>query len=374
MTGAEPALLSLAEALTRASIGLGRLDAVSGYTDRSILIAEAVNDPQALSTAFRQAGLRYQTLGAPITATAYYRGSADIARQFGLPDALAGALSNQVSVGFGRDLEAALTIGPEAMEAARRSGVRSGIDTATANYLLSLWTAGLLAEAREVHRSATETMVDPGPRLMVNAVGRWLADATGSAPNKEVAQHGEPGTSDDQYLLAWSGHLRMAEALDRQDPAAAARIAEESLGHVLTTMGLDDEFAFLWPPIVLAALAAGDLDLAERLMEPVTGAALGVVPPYVRAHGDRLRGLIRAARGEDPSIVEADLRSGVAGLEAFGALGDAARAKEELARWLVSQDRAAEAAPLLDQAGATYERIGALGWLSRMDSEVSAES
>ena len=55
-------------------------------------------------------------------------------------------------MGFGRDLESALTIGPEAIEAARRSGVREAIDTATANYLLSLWTAGLIAEAVEVHR------------------------------------------------------------------------------------------------------------------------------------------------------------------------------------------------------------------------------
>ncbi len=72
----------------------------------------------------------------------------------------------------------------------------------------------------------------------------------------------------------------------------------------------------------------------------VTATATGLVPPYVAAQRDRLRGLIRAARGGRPArVVEADLRSGVAGLEAFGAVGDAARAKEELARWLISQGR-----------------------------------
>lgn len=66
--------------------------------------------------------------------------------------------------------------------------------------------------------------------------------------------------------------------------------------------------------------------------------------------------------------------SGVAGLTSFGAVGDAARAEEELARWLISQDRAAEAEPLLVHVHATYEQIGAPGWLARMDSAVTAET
>ena len=352
MAGAEPALLSLAEALTSASIGLGRLDAVAEYADRSILIAEAINDPEALSTAFRRAGLRYQNLGAPITAAAYYRGSADIARQFDLPGALAGALTNQVSVGFGRDLEAALTIGPEAIEAARRSGVREEIDTATGNYLLSLWTAGRLAEATEVQRSAGAD--HDRPRLAPHGDRGWAMarrrDGIGAEP-PEPAPSDAFETSDDQYLLSWSGHLRMAEALERQDPATAARIAEASLSHVLTTMGLDDEFVFLWPPMVLAALAARRSragrapDGTRHRRRPQASCR-----PYVVAHRDRLSGLIRAAREDDPAAVEADLRSGIAGLEAFGAVGDAARAKEELARWLISQGRPDEAEPLLDQA------------------------
>ena len=82
------------------------------------------------------------------------------------------------------------------------------------------------------------------------------------------------------------------------------------------------------------------------------------------------RGLIGAARGDDPATVETDLRAGIAGLTAFGAIGDAARAEEELARWLISQDRADEAEPLLAHVRATYEEIGALGWLAQMDSEV----
>ena len=109
-------------------------------------------------------------------------------------------------------------------------------------------------------------------------------------------------------------------------------------------------------------------------MAPVTRAAAGVVPPHVAAQRDRLRGLLGATRGDDPAMVEADLRAGVAELTAFGAVGDAARAEEELARWLISQGRADEAEPLLAHVRATYEQIGALGWLAKVGSEISTGS
>ncbi len=66
--------------------------------------------------------------------------------------------------------------------------------------------------------------------------------------------------------------------------------------------------------------------------------------------------------------VEADLRAGVEALGAFGAVGEQARAQEELARWLVEQDRAADAAPLVVSARETYAEIGADGWLAQLDA------
>ena len=45
---------------------------------------------------------------------------------------------------------------------------------------------------------------------------------------------------------------------------------------------------FHWPPLVLAALADDDVELAERLMEPVTEAQEAVAP-YLVAQRHRLR-------------------------------------------------------------------------------------
>ena len=46
---------------------------------------------------------------------------------------------------------------------------------------------------------------------------------------------------------------------------------------------------------------------------------------------------------------------------------DRARTQEALARWLIAQGRADDAAPLLAEARATYEKLGAARWLQRLD-------
>jgi hypothetical protein len=98
------------------------------------------------------------------------------------------------------------------------------------------------------------------------------------------------------------------------------------------------------------------------------------VSPAVRAQLRRLQGLIGAARGDDPVRVESDLRAGIDALAAFGAVGFTAKAREELGRWLLGQDRRADAEPLLDWARETYREIGAVGWLRELDRAVSGSS
>jgi hypothetical protein len=367
---ADQALLDLAKCLASANMGLGRFDELNRYLDRGIILAEAIGDPGSLSVFVRGTGYKFQMLGAPIMADAQYRTSADIARQHGLPDKLAGALTNQVTSQFTRDLQAALVGSREGVEAARRGGVRSSIETALTNHLLALWAAGRLTDARESLSSIAYDAQDPSLRMFLHGISRWLADAEGLSPeDRSSPELTDDEAGDNQYTLVWLGHMRMVEALDRGDTAEAARIAERTLPHLLATSGIEDEFIFHWPPLVLAALANGDPDLADRLMEPVT-TTRAALPPYLDAQRLRLSGLIAVARGDDPAAAEADLRAGVAGLAAFGAVADAARAEEELARWLISQGRAAEAEPMLEDVRATYEQIGALGWLAQMHSAV----
>jgi hypothetical protein len=168
--------------------------------------------------------------------------------------------------------------------------------------------------------------------------------------------------------LATGLDMEIAHAMADGDAQRAAALADECLPHLLAAMSIDDDFVTVWPPLVEAALAAGDVAIAERLLAPVEDAPASLVSPGVRAHWLRLRGRLGALRGDDPQTVEGDLRAGIVELDAYGAVGYRGRAQEELGRWLLSQGRGTEAAPLLEAARATYEEIGAAGWLARLDA------
>jgi hypothetical protein len=91
-----------------------------------------------------------------------------------------------------------------------------------------------------------------------------------------------------------------------------------------------------------------------------------LLTPALAAHLPRLRGLLGAARGDDPRQVEADLRQGAEAMAAYGAAPYAARAQHALGQWLVDQGRADHAEPWLELARVTYEQLGATAWLREL--------
>ena len=161
---------------------------------------------------------------------------------------------------------------------------------------------------------------------MLTVVETWLADACGTS--LPTFNNDEP--TDYMNSLAWQASLGISRALATGDVAQAAVIAEQSLPVLLSDSGLEDDFVHLWPPLVLAAIANGDVVLAERMLEPVTSAPPALVTPAVNAELHRLQGLLAALSGDEPSHVEAELRAGIEALEAFGAVGFRARAEEEI--------------------------------------------
>jgi hypothetical protein len=331
-----------------------------------IRLAEAVDDSGALALALVRMGTYYVNTGAPITGRYVIENSASVAREHHLGERLAHALNNLATIQISRDLPAALESGREGLEAARRSGVSDQIGYSSANYVLALWVAGQLAEARSVLDTAPELVADSGFfRVIAATVEAWLADARGlRLPDvPEITD-----STDYETALAWLGNLELMQARAERRTDAAAAIAERSIAHLLASAGIEDDFMHLWPPLVEAAIDAGDYALAERLLEPVTDSATSLVSPAVAAHWHRLRGRLGAARGDDPDQVESELRAGVAGLDAFGAVGQRARAQEDLARWLVEQSRHDDAQLLIQDARVTYTDIGATGWLGQLDS------
>ena len=365
--GSERALLALSQSLASSNGSLSAWDAQRAYAEQMLMLAEALNDPAALAQANIHIGIRYSVLGAPATARVSYETAAKIARDHDLREALARSLINLAAALNSRDLPAALDYAREGIEVSRRAGLGAYVDNATTNLLLGLWIAGRLDEARSVSIDARDNVTDPFTRELIPTIAGWLADAFGDPILDRDAE--EPRTTDNQAILSWQHSAQITRALADGDRAEAARIAAGSIDMLLATMGIDDDFMVLWPPLVQAALANHDTDLAERLLAPVTTAQPGIVAPVVAAQSHRLQGLVAAERGDDPHTVESHFRAGIEGLDAFGAVGYRAQTQEELARWLFTQNRTAEAETLIDAARKTYTEIGATGWLAHLDAD-----
>ena len=361
--GADRALIRLAGTLASAYTYRGDLDRGAFYADRRLVLAEALNDFSAIASAQVILGMRYLSLGAPVTARVIFVSSADIAREHGLATEQATALVTVAAIEMSRDLDAAITTVREALDIARRAGSGTFTAYASGNLALCLWVSGRLDELASFLTDTIDELRVPAMRLSTTCISAWLAEARG----EPIPYLTEPTLSDSEPDRAWTGSLDLVHAVASGDLQAAAHIAADTIDPLLSSMGLEDDFMHLWPPLVLAALAAGDLDLADRLMQPVESAPEGAVSPAVHAHHRRLRGLIGAARGGDPAEIEADLRAGVHDLIEFGAVVHAGRASEELGRWLAANARPDEADVALRQARETYEQIGATGWLQQLD-------
>ena len=363
--GADRALLPLATALADANRTLGDFSAMAAYDDRRLQLAEGMGDRDALAHAQMGLGIRLSAIGAPETGMALFVSAADIARASDNPGRLSHALSNIVSFQMSRDLPGALESSAQAVEGARRAGSSYWLDFARANRLLTLWRAGHLAEARALIMELADSVRDVGMASLVPAIATWISEATGA----ELGITLDPAfeQTDDQQALAWWDYHRMELAARTGQLDRAVSLAERSMAEVLTN-GIDDDLAHLWPGMVTTALAAGDVEGAQRLLQPVATASPVLLTPVLAAQLANLRGLVAAARGDDPAAIEADLRAGVSGLDDFGAVGLAARAKEDLAEWLAAQGRADEATDLREQARSIYQEIGALGWLTRLDA------
>ena len=364
---ANGALLLLAWVLESAARAQGDLEKMGYYAERRVLLAEALNDPESLAGVHSSMGIRYLTAGAPVTARVMFESMAVLARKHDLIAMLARALNNLSAIGMSRDLSAALQFAREGMEVARRSGEAELIDMTALNYLMALWTSGRLDEARSVLAAAFESVADPGNALCLESIQGWFADACG----RPMPAGGGAQTTDNAAELAWLANLDLVRARANGDLAGAARISEGALPHLLAGLGIEDDFMHLWPPMVQAAVDAGDAALAEKLLEPVDSAATGILSPAVAAQLHRMRGLIGSARGDEPITVEAELRAEIAALDAYGAVPARARAEEELAYWLIAQQRRDEAEPLLAHARATYAEIGATAWLAALDARTT---
>ncbi|MDP9340819.1 MAG: AAA family ATPase [Actinomycetota bacterium] len=118
-----------------------------------------------------------------------------------------------------------------------------------------------------------------------------------------------------------------------------------------------------------AAIALGDAAQVEELISWLSRSPPGRVPPYMKAHLARFRGLAAAAFDPDAEV-EQHLQSAAGAFREIRMPFWVAVTQLELGEWLAGQGRNDEAEPLLAEARATFERLRARPWLERADRAI----
>jgi hypothetical protein len=115
-----------------------------------------------------------------------------------------------------------------------------------------------------------------------------------------------------------------------------------------------------------AAVALHDDDALAEVVEIVEGRPPGLSSPAMHAEARRFAGLLAARRG-DVEAAERHLAAAADGLRQIGAPFLLAKVLLEHGELLLGIDRAVDALPLVEQARATFARLGATPWRERAE-------
>jgi class 3 adenylate cyclase/tetratricopeptide (TPR) repeat protein len=332
------------------------------YARRALQSAEARSDwPQVVELLMRY-GTVWAFQGMPTGGVAMLNSAVELARTHDLPYEMLRPLGNVASFQNSRNLAAAEAAGREALEIAIRLNAGDRRTLIEANLALGLWFSG---GWDEVEALAADVVADDsnGNKWLSTLLAGLVAVARGSFDAgvfAHVADDLAIDAFDDPYLRATFGLCKALVAAERGDWAAASDRSFAAVESSIEASGIDDDFGLYWPPAVEAAVAAGLLDRADSLLQPVTDAPPGLVAPLVRAQLLRLRGMIASARG-DLESADSDLSRGADEMRGFGAPYYLARTLLSLAE--VRRGSGLAASELLDEARAIFETLGARPWV-----------
>ncbi|MDQ3661740.1 MAG: AAA family ATPase [Actinomycetota bacterium] len=117
---------------------------------------------------------------------------------------------------------------------------------------------------------------------------------------------------------------------------------------------------------VEAALALEDRAVLEELMAVVEQTSPHLVPPFLQAQTARFRARVAGEDGDDAEA-ESGFKSSAGLFRKMGAIFYLAVTQLEHGEWLIGRGRSDEAAGLIAEARATFERLRARPWLERVE-------
>jgi tetratricopeptide (TPR) repeat protein len=361
-------LAALAAQVGRFMYFAGQIDLAAERIETALDIAEGLALPEVLSQALNTKGIIMNARGRHFEAASLLRSALEIAVEHDKPSAALRAYYNlaDISSQSDRSVEAAELV-REGLALARRVGNRywewSFLGLGYSLFALGDWDE-VLARQTELPeedwsqaRLAFSTLLTAVVPIRVNRgqveeasrdVGRF-AELESSADVQEQAQY----------------HFAKAKVLFAQgDISEAHRLAEIAFETRSSLGGSYEAVKEAFVVAVESALELGDLKRAEQWLAIVQELPPGQSPQFLQAHASRFRARLAARQGGSERID--DLFKGAAAL--FHELAVPfymAVTQLEHGEWLVGEERAAEAEPLLAEAREIFERLEAKPWLER---------
>ncbi|HXH96165.1 MAG TPA: hypothetical protein VNH40_03050, partial [Gaiellaceae bacterium] len=370
----EPALEALRDQGTDAEVAvlsaeLGRflffsdeVELAAPHLETALALSEALDLPETLAEALNSKSLLLSRADRLYEARVLLEGALSLALARDLHRAALRAYNNLVVIELQLDaFDEVRQLNQLGLELARRVGDRDWESNYVAGSVGLLFWAGRWDEALvrlEAARELATTAFAQGLTLSVvplychrgrpDEARRVLAEQQESSADSDNSEFSISYRVTEALVLRAEGRLEESLAAAEEALEAARRLSATTW----TTKG-----ALL--RALEAASAAGDLGAVRRLLTTLDGYRPGELTPFVRALQERFGALFAGSEAERHYANAERL------LDEMGLVFELAVTKLEHGEWLVAQDRGEEAAEVLRDARALFERMQAIPWLER---------
>jgi class 3 adenylate cyclase/tetratricopeptide (TPR) repeat protein len=371
----DEALASLAAQLGRFLFFVGQTDRAAERLEQALEIAESMWLPEVLSMALNSKGalVLMSARARPREGFALLKESLEVALENDFPSAALRAYYNLSNLLYYYDrFQESASYVRDGLAFARKLGNRLWewnfqaelvyLAFVTGDWEEALRQGGAIPRLDETAatRFAAGELVFSIPPLLVargltDEAAEALADDAGFEQSADLQERTYFQIAKATLLL---GQEKYREALTLGQQALGAR---SSLGTPFP--GVREGFVIATE----AALALGDMELAEELLAVPRSFGEGESTPSWRGQTSRLEARLAAARGEEDSV-EPNFKAAAGHFREIGVPYWLAVTLGEHAEWLAAQGRADEAEPLLTEAREIFERLKARPWLERLES------
>jgi tetratricopeptide (TPR) repeat protein len=361
-------LAALAAQIGRFMFFAGQADLALERLEVALEIAEALFLPEIVAEALNTKAVVMVMRGRPVEAGALFRQALKVALDHDKPSAALRVYFNlSDSVGHQDRYDEAAELAEEGLALARRVGNRywewSFLGVAYPLFGLGRWDEALEREHGlpegdwSQARIAFATLLTTTVAIRVNR--GQLEEARQSAPILVELE----GSADLQERSV--AYLAEATLLLAEGRSAEAGVAAEAALELREQIGITHEIVKESLVVALeAAFALDDAERAERLLAIVDTLPPGRSTRFLEAQAARFRARL-ASRDDTEGAADALFSDAAGTFREIGLVFYLAVTLFEHAEWLASQQREADAEPLLSEARAIFEQLDARPWLER---------